>query len=218
MKKMFLLIFSLLFCSFFLISCKNNQKIEENISEITKIYFYGENNDGDLKCSISVGQREDPYKVDGIHNPTCDFSLISLNSKVYQGEQIDVSIFLDDICYKLVLYFNPVSNVYINDLGFAIEGNDAVYIEVNGKNFNLYNLSNDFKIGYTDAINISVDKLQNELSSLFDNGKFLGECYLKILSNPNSDKLFWLFTVQTRHVDSINLIISIDTGEIIMQN
>lgn len=218
MKKIFALIFLLFFCSFFLISCKNNQKIEENISEITEIYFYGENNDGDLKCSISVGQREDPYKVDGIHNPTCDFSLISLKSKVYQSEQINVAIFLNNICYELILYFNPVTGVYINDLGFAINENDVVFIKFNDVNFNLYNLSKDFKINYKEALSISIERLQDELSNLFSRGKFLGECYLKILSNPNDDRLFWLFTIQTRNEDSINLIISIDSGEIIMQN
>lgn len=218
MKKTFIIIFLLFFSFIFFVACENNKKIENNISEITKIYFQGESADNDLICFISVGERENPYKVDGVHNPVCDFSLISLKLSNCTYEQIKICLIVNDEESEVILYHNPISDIYINDIGYALNENDVIKVGYGEINFNVYNISKDFKIDYQKALDISFEKFSEQISSLYKNGQFMGECYLKILSNSNNNQLFWYFSIQTVTQKTMNLILSVDSGEVVVVN
>ena len=63
-------------CSLMFVGCRMENQSADYMSEQTWTYFYGAN--GGVKCSISVGERERDYKLDGKHGNVCDFSLIIL--------------------------------------------------------------------------------------------------------------------------------------------
>ena len=60
-----------------LFGCAKNQTLQSSMSEITYLYFQGYNNSDEVG-SISVGEREEPYRIDGVHNKTVEFSLIDI--------------------------------------------------------------------------------------------------------------------------------------------
>lgn len=218
MKKFLFIVFLLFFTIIFFISCKNENKIENNISEITKIYFQGENSDGDLSCSISVGEREEPYKIDGVHNPNCDFSLVVLKTEKYVSDSIDVELKVNGEIRNVTLYFHPVNNVYINDLGYALNEDDVIELNYDGESLIIDNISKDFKVNYKRALEISFDYLSQKIDELYSDDGFMGECYLKILSNTKDNRLFWHFSIQSQGGESINIVISIEDGQVITGN
>ena len=218
MKKRIFILILMFFSAFFLISCKNSKKFEDNFSEITKIYFQGENRENNSICSICVGKREEPYRVDGIHNPVCDFSLLSLYSCEFYGDSVYVDIFVNNEKTVFELFYNPISNVYINDLGFALSEDDEIFIVFDGDAINLINKSDCFVVDYKEAIKISTELLSDKITALYKNNVFMGECYLKVLSNKTDDSIFWLFSLQTRAGETFNIVISVDTGQVVAEN
>lgn len=218
MKKCLIFVFCFVFVVIFFISCNKKNNIENNLSEVTKIYFQGENSNGNLKCSISVGQREDPYKIDGYHNINCDFSLITLKGIEYFSDQIQVNLNVNENLQNVTLFYHPVNDVYINDLGYALKEDDRIEVEYDEEKFIVYNLSKNFKIDYKEALKISKESLKIEIEELCKNNNFCGECYLKVLTNNNDNILFWYFSIQTRDKKSVNLILSVDSGQIVAKN
>ena len=51
-----------------------NNYVQENMSEITKDYFFGENDD--FYATLSVGEREDDYLYNGTSTDKVDFALL----------------------------------------------------------------------------------------------------------------------------------------------
>ena len=50
--------------------------VQENMAEMTNVYYYGENDD--FYCSLSLGQRENPYLLNGKCEKVVDFALLSV--------------------------------------------------------------------------------------------------------------------------------------------
>ena len=198
-----------------LIGCGNNKNIENYLSEITLIYFQGEDSDGKLNCSISVGKREEPYIVDGVHHPTCNFSLVCVKT-AYFGDEIYAEIEINSIKKDLTLFFNPLNSTYINDLGYALCENDKIYINFFDERVLLYNISKDFGVDYKGAISICENLFHDEIENLFFNRKFQGECYLKVLSNLIGDgQVFWYFSLQTVDNKTFSALISVVDGRVV---
>ena len=197
--------------------CKKSD-IRDNVSEITKEYFQGVNEEGKIVGSISVGQRENPYIIDGIHQSLCDFSLITLKIESIHEEEIEVKLYINNNESSLKLYFHPVNYHYMNDLGYNLNENDEIKIEYNNQIFSFSNISKIFKVDYNKALDIAISNLSNEIEMLYEKNVFQGECYLKILSEQSQDfdKLFWHFSITTRDNKIYNLVINVKTEEVIL--
>lgn len=212
MKKFSLLLIILL-CPIVLFGCTlGSSKIEDYMSELTKVYFKGTDVEHpNIRASISVGTRETPYKIDGIHQKTCDFSLISINfNEIFDEETIKASITINEESKEIELYYNPINSSYMNDLGYALNDTDTITLIYNDYNITFTNITKDFKVDYKKAIEVASEKLKAEIEPLWNNGNFMGECYLEILTlqEGNFDQLFWYFRVVTQDNQTYKIVIS----------
>ncbi len=209
----------MLVLSITLVGCNKKIDIKDSFSEITKLYFHAE--DEDKSCTISVGQREDVYIIDGKHTKNVDFSLITLKfNKIIEQNQIEVDFIINDETKHVLLELNPGNQCYMADLGYALNQNDVINLVFENKSLNLVNLSNSFYIDYESAIEIAVKDLGEDLNTFYSNGNFNGECYLKVLTlkNRGEEGLFWIFSAVSENRESKNIIINIDDGSILVKN
>lgn len=212
MKKYCLLVFVFVL-TFPLFACEMRLDLKDYMSEITQSYFSAENEfvDG----SICVGEREKNYIIDGKSGENTPFSLVSLAFKQkVEDSQIVVELSVNDEKSELVLYYNPATGVFINDLGYALNDDDIIKIEYESILLEFKRV--DFAVGYDDALAIAKKELSSQIKSNVKGGKLVGECYLKVLSSKqNASETFWLFTIVTTNDEHINLLINTQNGQII---
>lgn len=221
MKKICVVLL-ILICPFMFFACQSKSGLKDNISEITKVYFQGkDNNNENIKASISVGQRENPYIIDGFHSENCDFSLFVVNfNKVLDKDEIQAKVVINGEEKPLIMFYNPVNGAYMADLGYSIGEDDEVELIYNDYSIIFQNISNNFEVNYEDALTIATQTLSKQIEEITDTGNFLGECYLKILTKQdgNFDKLFWFFNIVTQKGDDYGVVISVDDGNTILTN
>lgn len=211
MKKK-LTIFVMIIFTFVMIGCKAKIDIYEKLSEITTIYFVGDTTSAN--ASISVGERERDYVIDGKSGERTDFSLVVVRFfKQPNQEQVETLIKVNGEEKPLVLYFNPMSNVYMNDLGYALEDNDEITLSYQDIVIDFQCLN--FEIDYNHALRIALKAMSNDFQANMKNGELDGECYLKVLSSYDNNDKFWLFTFVNSHNETKNLLINVQNGKII---
>lgn len=219
MKKKFLISFLLLIiilCPILLISCVEKSSPKSNISEITKIYFQG--TDENANGSISVGQREEPYKIDGKHNEMYDFSLIVIDfNKQFEGDQIVVNLSVNENSEDLTMYYSPLNHAYMADIGYFLNANDIINVSYQDYSIDFYNVSDNFKVDWEQALDIAIANI--DMNSFYQDNEFKGECYLKILTekDDNLKDLFWVFTVVGENGEVKNIVLSVENGEILAE-
>ena len=217
MKKLLLclmfvcLIFTLTGCQ-----KSTSRLVEDNMSEITYDYYFAENSN--FSVSISVGKRENPYLIDGIHHANVDFSLITFKDKTFsiKDRTIDCQIVIDGKPLDITLEYNPIGNAFMADLGFKIKTNENVDFVYNDTSLNIPLASQDFGISSSEALDISCQRFEELIKKYTTKNTLQGECYLKILGLRGDDNnIFWCFTFVGRDNKSYNLIINIASGSIL---
>ena len=212
MKKLWIFAMILL-CGIVLVGCSSKKDFRGCLSEVTKVYYQGVA--GQVEGSISIGQREEPYKIDGKSQKLEDFSLFILDfNQQMEDETIDVKLSVNGVESDFQLFLNPVNHYYMNDLGYSLGQNDEVILTYQDIVVNFYNVSDSFNIDWSEALDIAEENLN--LQSFYKDGDFKGECYLKILTeqNDNFQDLFWYFSAVSENGDVMDIVISTDAGEI----
>ena len=212
MKKLWIFAM-ILICGIVLVGCSSKKDFRGCLSEVTKVYYQGVA--GQVEGSISVGQREEPYKIDGKSQKLEDFSLFILDfNQQMEDETIDVKLLVNGVESDFQLFLNPVNHYYMNDLGYSLGQNDEVILTYQDIVVNFYNVSDSFNIDWSEALDIAEENLN--LQSFYKDGDFKGECYLKILTeqNDNFQDLFWYFNAVSENGVVMDIVISTDAGEI----
>ncbi len=218
MKKFFVLALILL-CPIMLLGCSNNSDLEDNMSEITKIYYQGNDLNNEVVASISVGQREIDYSIDGIHEDVCDFSLVVVNfNKIFDEDTIKVMLSINGETMEFEMYYNPVNHFYMNDIGYALGENDEISLSYQDYNILFNNVSKNFSIDWKEALEIAKNSLEERLNSFYQSGNFKGECYLKILTeqDENFEDLFWYFSAVSQNGEVLNVVINVENGNVLV--
>ena len=197
MKKI-LLSLMILFASVGVFACQKaqKQKLEDKLSEVTKIYFEAKGEE--LKGNISIGQREKNYVIDGKHGECCDFSLIQIKFNTQPlANKIDVVLNINEKNVPTTLDFNPINNSYMGDLGYALNNDDKISLLYQDYVLNFENVSKNFQVDYKKAIEIAINDFGEELNAFYNKDNFKGEGYLKILNQSidGKDKLYWILTI-----------------------
>lgn len=212
MKKLWIFAM-ILICGIVLVGCSSKKDFRGCLSEVTKVYYQGVA--GQVEGSISIGQREEPYKIDGKSQKLEDFSLFILDfNQQMEDETIDVKLSVNGVESDFQLFLNPVNHYYMNDLGYSLGQNDEVILTYQDIVVNFYNVSDSFNIDWSEALDIAEENLN--LQSFYKDGDFKGECYLKILTeqNDNFQDLFWYFSAVSENGDVMDIVINTDAGEI----
>lgn len=194
MKKKILMMLSSLAVVLFLFTGCNDLSINNCISEITFTYFKGQDSSSSsVYASISVGEREEPYKMDGKHRKNVDFALINLILDDVSQNEVMATIDIDGTASEIMLEFNPRTSSYMADLGYAISGDSVVNLKVDNYSIDFSNISKDFKVDYNKALEIG-EKMLSENVANFSSSNFDGEIYLKLFTMEGSDVLYWIYT------------------------
>ncbi len=191
----------------------------DNMSEWTKVYYYGES-DG-FYVSISSGTRENPYLLNGSSEDDVDFALVS----VYFDDSVDssvikVSLTIDETQTTEELELNSFSNCFMVDLETLLSGDEEIIVEYDGSSVTLENLSSSFVIDDEEAIQIATEALAEEITKLKVGSTLNAECYLIVLDKKanNFDSVFWCFTVVNADNETHSIIISTEDGSILAQS
>jgi len=212
MKKTIILMIFIIIFSFFMTACNSKNDIEINLSEKTELYFEGKNDLGKVCGSISVGEREDPYILDGFHNNMTGYSLIVIKLKESEKQEIETQIVINEKIENLTLYFNPLNNSYMNDLGYKIKGTDEVFLKYNNETIKFDFVSKNFKIDYKNAIKLIKNHYFEQIKDKFCvNNEIKAEYYLKILHiKENYKDIYWCFSVVGQNGKFLNILISVN--------
>lgn len=189
----------------------------QNMSEVTEVYFLSTNLN--IKGSICVGSRENPYIKDGKHQSTCDFSLISIAMPMgYTNMYLDATVVVNNKESKITLEL--VGNNYMYDLEYKLKAEDNISLRFLDKEITF--AKQDFQVGKDQAIIIGVNELKTVFADKdYSDGKNLkAECYLRILDETGGEfeEAFWCFTLVGQNGTTHNVIISVVDGHIIGTN
>ena len=210
MKKKILMMLSSLAVVLFLFTGCNDLSINNCISEITFTYFKGQDSSSsNVYASISVGEREEPYKMDGKHRKNVDFALINLILDDVSQNEVMATIDIDGTASEIMLEFNPRTSSYMADLGYAISGDSIVNLKVDNYSIDFSNISKDFKVDYNKALEIG-EKLLSENIANFSSSNFDGEIYLKLFTMEGSDVLYWIYTAVYENGVTYNFAINVN--------
>ncbi len=188
--------------------------VKDNLSEITKVYYYSE--DKDMSVSISYGQREENYMTDGKSTDKVDFCLLCLNLKASSRDEIKCAkLSVDGVESDLELLLNPKNGAYMLDIERKLSGEEQIVFSFDGKAMELKPISNNFKVDYNKALEIACEKLEDKILKNKSFNDLNAECYLRVLNKDINDlsETYWCFTVFDG--EDYSVIISTEDGSIL---
>lgn len=221
MMKKLIVAFSLVFILFGVAGCGKtiNNHVEENMSEITKDFYFGENDS--VYATLSVGERESSYLYNGQSTESVDFALLTLTFK--NGSSLNtVEVVLNDGAnsYDVELMSDDMSVDFMADIVNLFSFGEAFTLTYNNENVELTRISDEFGIDYQEALNIACENLKEELESCKIYNNFNAECYLRVLREKenNFDNLYWCFTCLNYEGESFSIVFSTVDGEILAKS
>lgn len=221
MMKKLIVVFSLVFILFGVAGCGKtiNNHVKENMSEITKDYYFGENDS--FYATLSVGERESSYLYNGQSTESVDFALLTLTFK--NGSSLNtVEVVLNDGAnsYDVELMSDDMSVDFMADIVNLFSFGEAFTLTYNNENVELTRISDEFGIDYQEALNIACGNLKEELESCKSYNNFNAECYLRVLREKenNFDNLYWCFTCLNYEGESFSIVFSTVDGEILAKS
>lgn len=221
MKKFLSLAFVLVCVGMLASGCgmKTEDYVRENMSEKTEVYFFGERDE--FYSTLSSGQREEIYLMNGKSEDNVDFSLLTVNffNETY-GKLITVKLFVDEEEHLVNLELNPLNSTYMLDLERKFSGHESVMVEYNGMQVELLNKSKDFGIDADKAIEIASKELSKLITKEKKMSTLNAECYLRVLDSRanNFEDLFWVFTVVNIKNEDYSVIISTIDGSVLSKS
>lgn len=221
MMKKLIVAFSLVFILFGVAGCGKtiNNHVKENMSEITKDFYFGENDS--VYATLSVGERESSYLYNGQSTESVDFALLTLTFK--NGSSLNtVEVVLNDgtNSYDVELMSDDMSVDFMADIVNLFSFGEAFTLTYNNENVELTRISDEFGIDYQEALNIACENLKEELESCKIYNNFNAECYLRVLREKenNFDNLYWCFTCLNYEGESFSIVFSTVDGEILAKS
>lgn len=221
MRKKLTIVSMIFALSVLLIGCSVStlDLVQENMSEYTEVYYFAENEE--FYCTISSGQREAEYLMNGKSEESVDFALLSLilNGDL-QGSVIKAKVVVDGQEEEKELEVNSLNNAYMVDLERRLTGEESVQIIFGGQILELVNMSKDFEVDCQRALEIATQQLEEQILSKKKYGELNSECYLRVLDKKaNSfDDLFWCFTVMDIEGNGYSVIISTVDGSVLAKS
>ena len=217
MKKFLSFVFVICLSVLFF-GCGNDavEKIEQNMSETTKVYYLGECEE--FYCTLSSGTREKDYLLNGFSTDKVPFSLLTL--KFFNQNNLNmirIILNIENTQKEVDMELNPISGQFMVDLEKEIGNNKNISVIYNSKTCHLENLSKDFKIGYKKAIAIGASLFEKQILKNQSFGTLGCEGYLKVVDKKSGDydEVFWAFSILDMDGKNWSAIISTEDGKIL---
>ncbi len=223
MKKKLLIVGVLLVGMLSLNACGQSKiDLSDYLIEQRNNLFVAE--DDIYSVSFSSGLREENYALDGVCGDMVEFGIVTLarqDGGTLADDTYTYVITIDGQDYTGFLSANDTDNSYSADIE-NVAGNDSevsIQISFTGYLFSaeLDNVSIDFAVDGTAALEIANTELQDSLSEAVDDETSI-EVVMKILkdySNSEVKKYYWYIGVISSNADTFGILIDCSTGDVI---
>ena len=221
MKKKIALVLMFVFMGISFMGCGRTalSLVEENMSELTKVYYMAENEN--FYCTLASGVREQNYLMNGESGEVVDFALLTIvpNNDV-KGVVVKAKVKIDGVEEDVELEVNGLNHNFMVDLEKQLTGDEVVEVVYCGEVLCLENVSQAFEIDYKRALEIASEKLKDAIVAKQKFSKLNAECYLRVLDKKANqfDNVFWCFTVLNIDNESFSIIISTVDGSILAES
>ena len=209
------------------VGCKEQTKeavdnINNHIIESRNIIFAG--SDDNFYATFCVGEREEPYGLDGVVNNKVPFGIVTFaksDNKLLEEEDYEFTIFINGEEVKGRIEKSPYDNTYSADIGRSVDDNAEISlnVEADGKSFSetLFNESKNFQISRERAIEIAGEGLKNEIAEMLKVEDNSCEAMVKILKDYSGEtnRYFWYVGMVCSNGKTAGILIDVNTGEII---
>ncbi len=212
-KKVILTAF-LFFALVGLTACESNCKrlVEENMSEITKEYYYGQNDE--MYASLLVGERESDFLYDGISTKNVDYVLLCVNFVTSpKADAVCVNVTTNDTTTEIELLYKESEDAYLKDIVGAVEVGDYLDISYKGSVLRLEKCN--FAISSDEALDIACNYLYDTLNEYKYYNNFYAECYLTVVKEREFEEFYWSFMCIDKEEQSTSILISTADGKVI---
>ncbi len=219
-KKMFLMAFLVVLGSV-LAGCESSmgRLVRQNLSECAKVYYYGENED--FYCTLSSGEREEAYFMDGRATGCVDYALLTVNFNQSKADNVVVAeISVDEEVLQVELELNMMNGGYMVDLERQLTGDEKISIKVADEVLQLKCLSNEFGVDWRQTLEIASQEMLEALSRKKVGGKLNCEIYLRILDKKanDMDEIFWCVTILNVDDENFSIVISTVDGAVLAKS
>lgn len=222
MKKIFLyiLVVSIICVSGIVFaSCKDASfdLIYNNMAEIRQSIWAGENKK--FKCTLMCGKRETDYKINGYATSLIEFGVVTVvNQTNEELTALNFVLITSNNSFSGSFEINPFDNSFVTDIKHIISDDIVklkIYDGVDELEIQIENLSNSWQINYLSALEIAYNKNKSDLKTIIEDNKFLGEAYIKLLENNETNSYFWCIKFVGRNGLKISTLIDINSGDIL---
>lgn len=216
--------FLILLIPFVFVGCTSRYEslLINNISEARQFIYEGE--DDGVKATFICGYREEDYVADGKTTPHKDFGVVTFDLE--DEIEIDKTIAkfvltIGTTRYDGVLVTNPFDGTLVADIGKLVHKEENATAKIIAgefiKEIDLHLISDDWNVKYLDVVDIVVKNYKNEIKSFIKENVLNGEVYIKMIEGEGGD-YYWYFNVIATDGDSMSLIISPYTKDILASN
>ena len=213
-------VIGLLYGMFFNVEAKELAK--KNLSEVRYNFFVG--SDDISNVSLSSGYRENPYAIDGVHNDMVAFGVVVFRTSLSNVSEPTYEMTVDDENYQGIMERNPYDNTFVADIEKLVGDDSSVTFKVSIEDdvytFTLTNISKDWAVGHTEAFEIGIDALNDYIQTLRKGNTFKGECYVKIVTDPNNilQIYYWYVAVVDTAGNTHAVVIDSSNGKVLSQS
>jgi len=212
--KIFLILF---ICLFICSGCGQSieKDIKNNLADIREI-MYEDKNDN-FNISLVCGQREEDYVLNGKATPLIPFGIITFSDGV-KSNDVEYKVFLDDCVLEGVLQKNPFEENYMADLGMIIDKdkvNTNIISDGEVYEFVLNRVDKSFKYNAEDIIKKISREYKDIIKLFYEDRRFCGEVYLKIITDSIANDKFWYFNIISTNGKSFAVVMSPETLEVL---
>lgn len=224
MKKKILIFVMFALCIFTLSACgKSKFNISNFVIEQRENLFVA--NDDIYSVSFSTGLRESNYNFDGIINEKVPFGVLTLtrkNNTPLANDTYTYIVSINDQTYTGFLNKSTNDNSYSADLEVNTVGDETINVQISftGYTFNknLENISKDFNVDNSTALNIANKELNEHISNLLKDKNVHIEVVMKIMKDYSSEDIksyYWYVGIISTNGDTLGILIDANNGDII---
>lgn len=217
----FLICFTFLLCG-----CNNkiNEVIQDKISEV-RFNLFNVNTD-EINIDFTSGFREDPYILNGKSENKKEFGVVTITflKEIEDKNTLpNFVITINDMDFDGELELNPFDQTYVQDIETFVLDDATISIKVMWNNYSfestLKNISKNFNINHSKALNIFIKEYKKEIKNLLKSNVDF-EVYIKILNDPNfvENKNYFYVCLITNNGESMSIIIDPFSQEILAKN
>ena len=214
---------SILFLPIFLTGCGQvdfSSHAHTYISEYRKNLFI--NRTGSLLVTFTSGERESDYDLTGFKTPLIEFGVLTVKFNMEIGEILpSFELTVDDKSFAGQLEKNPFDGSYVFDIESKVDDEAVVTLKLIDfeQNLKLVCISKDWKSTWEDAVEVFNQKFNKEVLLHTKDGKFLGEIYVKIVSdNKDLNNIYWYVLCVCQDGSIFSCLINPNTLEIVQNS